>query len=104
MGLNFDHGLKNVGESTLTRRSFLVFHLFGIILSGDAINERCDSRTVCGCCCGSTYELRHAAHRGYSSIKSQIMSDASVPPTEINDRSPYKNRTLPIAPEYDFVS
>lgn len=74
---------------------------------GDATNERCVSRNVCVCCCccgSTTNELRHGVHRGYSSINSQIISDASVPPTVIKDRSPYKNRTLPNGPEYTFAS
>lgn len=74
---------------------------------GDATNERCESRNVCVCCCccgSTTNELRHGVHRGYSSINSQIISDASVPPTVIKDRSPYKNCTLPNGPEYTFAS
>lgn len=99
-------------NNQLTRRSKTrLLHLFGIlklsVKMGDATNERCVSRNVCVCCCccgSTTNELRHGVHRGYSSINSQIKRDASVPPTVIKVRSPYKNRTLPNGPEYTFAS
>lgn len=69
----------------------------------DATADGCGS---CDCCSGGsmTNELCHGFHRGYSSIKSHIINDASVPPTVISDRSPHIKRTLPIGPEYVFTS
>lgn len=86
-------------------------HLSGMILLSTDISLSAIVDTILGLCCCSRHSngmaclgseataLRHAGHRGYSSIKSHTIKEASVPPTVTNTRSPYKKRMQANAPE-----
>lgn len=97
-------GVLVVGEYALWLLLLLI--TTGSSLSSmDKVLRRCSNclKVVCSDW-SEAMDCLHGGHRGYSSTSSHTMSDASVPPTVTNCRSPTINRAHANGPEYTFAS
>lgn len=105
---HLDLGLKKEGE--YTRLLLLTKCLEGLPLCSMSMSNTVLLRRFSNCLnvvCSDWSEAivcRHGGHKGYSSISSHTIRDASVPPTVTSCRSPTMNRAQANGPEYTFAS